>query len=113
MNELTKERAEKIKEGLLNYRFEYLTSFVGEDEPNYVWLSLSPSQIYYIVESETSKTKYYKRFSDALNYFKKNQGDMETWIDLSYQQPENFPGNDDWIHLSELDWIEKSDLFRL
>jgi hypothetical protein len=113
LNRITKDRAEKIKEGLINYRFEYLTSFKNEDDdPKYVWMSLSPSREYYIVETEESKTKYYKRFSDALNYFVKFQGDMETWIDLSYEQPENFPVGDDNIALDELDWIEKSDLYR-
>ena len=112
MMELTKKRLELVKEGLMNYRFEYLTSFKDTDDGEYVWMSLSPSREYYIVETEHSKTKYYKRFSDAIKYFEKNMGDKETWIDLSYDQPEVFPAGGDSVLLEDLDWIEKSDLFR-
>ena len=112
MMELTEKRLELVKEGLMNYRFEYLTSFKDTDDGEYVWMSLSPSREYFIVETEHSRTKYYKRFSDAIRYFKKNMGDKETWIDLSYGQEETFGTKDDSILIEDLDWVEKDDLFR-
>ncbi len=109
---MDKERAEKLKKGLLNHRFEYITSFKNIDGGKYVWMSLSPSREYYIVETEHSRTRYYKRFSYALKYFEKNEGDKETWIDLSWPMPWAFGHDDDTILIQELDDIDLHELNR-
>ncbi len=110
---LTEKRMELIKEGLMNFRFEYLTSFNDRNEGEYVNMSLSPSREYFIVETDSSKTKYYKRFYDAINYFKKNMGHDMTWIDLSYSQSEVFGTNEYTILIEDLDFVEKDELFRM
>ena len=48
-NPINKERADKIKKGLINFRFEYLTSFKDVDNGRYVWLSTSPSGEYFMM----------------------------------------------------------------
>jgi len=111
-NPIHKEKADKIKKGLINFRFEYLTSFKDVNGGQYAWLSHSPSREYFIVETEHSRTKYYKRFCDALKYFEKNQGDKETWLDLSWPMPWAFGHNDDTILIDELDSVELEELTR-
>ena len=111
-NPINKERADKIKKGLINFRFEYLTSFKDVDNGRYVWLSTSPSREYFIVETEHSKTRYYKRFYDALKYFEKNQGSEETWLDLSWPMSWAFGHDDDSILIDELDSVELHELTR-
>jgi hypothetical protein len=110
--EMNKERQEKLKKGLLNDRFEKLTSFKDEDGGRYVWMSLSISKEFYVVETEIARTKYYKRFNDALNYFEKHEGDEETWIDLTWPMPEILGHNYDQIAVQDLDWIETYQLTR-
>jgi hypothetical protein len=110
--EMDQERQEKLKKGLLQDKFEYLTSYKDINDGEYVWMSLSIGKIFYIVETEHSRTKYYKRFSDALRYFEKNEGDKETWIDLTWPMPQVFGHNDDSIMIEDLDWIELQELDR-
>ncbi len=108
---MDKERQDKLKRGLENYRFEYITSFRDVDGGLYVWMSLSPSREYYIVEADNVRTKYYKRFGDAIKYFEKHEG-FETWIDLAWPMPEVFGHDDDQIPVEDLDWCELYELTR-
>ena len=104
----------KIKEGLKNYRFDYLNGYrnIG-DEVEYTNVSISPSGIYYIVESDTQKTKYYTRLSDAINLFEKRVDMSEAWIDLSDYMPQIFHEMETYISINDLECLEMSDLRRL
>jgi len=111
---MDKIKIEKLKTGFNNYRFDYITSF-NEDsgDVRYTYLSLSPGRLYYVVESEGVKTKYYKRFTDAINYFEKRAKNDETWIDLSDYMPQKFGALETNISIEDLDWLELEDLKRI
>ena len=101
---------QKIKTGLDNYRFSYLNGYVDHgDEYEYTYLSTSDSGLYYIVESEMEKTRYYKRISDAINLFNKRTRPHTVYLELVH--PINDSMND--IKLEDLDSIELNALRRL
>ena len=104
----------KIKEGLKNYRFEHVNGYrdIG-DEVEYTNVSISPSGLYYIVESDLQKTKYYTRLSDAINLFEKRVDMREAWIDLSDYMPQIFGATENYIYINDLECLELSDLNRV
>lgn len=107
---MNKQDIQKIKTGLDNYRFSYLNGYVDHgDEYEYTYLSTSDSGLYYIVESDMQKTRYYKRISDAINLFNKRTRLPTVWLDLVH--PINDSMND--IKLEDLDSIDLDDLGRL
>lgn len=97
---MNKLEIQKIQTGLDNYRFSYLNSYTElGSEVIYTNLSASPSGLYYIVETDNQKTKYYKRFSDAIKLFNKRANASNVWIDLEHEI--------DWHH----DNIDMDDLY--
>jgi hypothetical protein len=111
---MEKVNIQKIKTGLQNYRFSYLNSYkeIGS-EVEYTNLSISPSGLYYIVESDRQKTKYYKRLSDAINLFEKRVDMREAWIDLSDYMPQIFGATETYISINDLQFLEIADLNRI
>lgn len=107
---MNKQDIQKIKAGLDNLRFSYLNGYVDHgDEVEYTYLSTSDSGLYYIVESQFEKTRYYKRISDAINLFNKRTRPHTVYLDLVH--PINDSMND--IPLEDLDFINLDDLERL
>jgi hypothetical protein len=107
---MNKQDIQKIKTGLDNYRFSYLNGYVDHgDEVEYTTVSSSLSGLYYIVESDMEKTRYYKRISDAINLFNKRTRQHTVWLDLEH--PINDSMNN--IKLEDLDSIDLDDLRRL
>ena len=99
----------KIRTGLDNYRFNYLNTYIDHgDEVEYTYLSRSPSGLYYMVESDIEKNRYFKRFSDAINLFKKRSRTDNIWIDLCHP----IDHHDSDIDLEDLSFIELTDLRR-
>lgn len=107
---MNKQDIQKIKTGLDNYRFSYLNGYVDNGvNYEYTYLSTSDSGLYYIVESQFEKTRYYKRISDAINLFNKRTRPHTVYLDLVH--PINDSMND--IKLEDLDFIDLNDLERL
>lgn len=107
---MDKVEIQKIKTGLDNYRFSYLSSYTDlGSEVVYTHLSSSPSGLYYIVESDNQKTKIYKRFSDAIKLFNKRADMSNVWIDLEH----DIDWHHDTIDMDDLYCIELDDLGRL
>ena len=101
---------QKIKKGFDNYRFSHLNSYTElGSEVIYTHLSSSPSGLYYIVESDNKKTKYYKRFSDAIKLFNKRANLSNVWIDLIHE----IDFHNDNIDIDDLQFIDLNDLVRV
>ena len=107
---MNKQDIQKIKTGLDNYRFSYLNGYVDNgDECEFTYLSTSDSGLYYIVESQFEKTRYYKRISDAINLFNKRTRPHTVYLDLLHPINDSFNS----ISLEDLDFIDLDDLGRL
>ncbi len=109
---MNKQDIQKIKAGLDNFRFSYLNGYVDHgDEVEYTTVSSSLSGLYYIVESDMEKTRYYKRISDAIKLFNKRTRPHTVWLDLLHPMNGFSTMND--ISLEDLQSIDLNDLERL